>query len=88
LELRPKPRRGNCNSKTFLVKVRVGERLRLTIKPLGNRAEKPSDALQRLESTTPTKNSEKSALRGSYELPSFQQCQNATLFIKYDKFTV
>jgi hypothetical protein len=54
--------------------MRVGfvERLRLTIKLLGNRAEKPSDALRRLKSAIPIKNSKKDAVCSSYEFPSFQ----------------
>jgi hypothetical protein len=69
------------------MRVRVVERLRLTIKPLGNRAEKPIRRAAEAGVSHTTKNSKKSALRGSYEFPSFQQRRNVTQFIKYDKFT-
>jgi hypothetical protein len=62
------------------MRVRVVERLRLTIKPLGNRAEKPSDTLRRLKAATSIINSKKDALRGFYEFPSFQQRQNAPVY--------
>ena len=62
------------------MRVPVVERLRLTIKPIGNRAEKPSDALWRLKAAISTKNSKEGALRGSYEFPSFQQRQDAPVY--------
>ncbi len=80
MELRPKPGRSNSKSKTFLMRVGVVERLRLTIKPLGNRAEKPSDTLRRLKAAISTKNSKEGSLRGSYEFPLFQQRQNAPIY--------
>jgi hypothetical protein len=68
------------------MRVRVVERLRLTIKPLGNRAEKPSDTLQRLKVAISTKNSEKEL----YEAPTsslHSSSARTPIFIKYDKFT-
>jgi hypothetical protein len=68
------------------MRVRVVERLRLTIKPLGNRAEKPSDTLRRLKAAISPKIQRKtlyapptSSLRSS--------SAKTPLFIKYDKFT-
>jgi len=62
------------------MRVRVIERLRLTIKPIGNRAEKPSDALWRLKAAISTKIQRKAL----YAAPtSFLRSSSAGAFAVY-----
>jgi hypothetical protein len=68
------------------MRVGVVERLRLTIKPLDNRAEKPSDTLRRLKAAISPKIQRKTL----YAAPTSSLrsiSAEVFLFIKYDKFT-
>ncbi len=74
LGLRPKPRRSNNKSKTYLMRVGVVGGLRLTMKSIGNRAERHPERADEASIKHPDKNSQQTALRGFSERKS---CRSA-----------